>query len=126
MQNYDQNRKTCIDKRTIEISDKTDLRHRAELNPEVKRLEIERQKAFNMLQKWVENDASHVPKWMMSNRNFKIELGECSSIDQYEKLLEKYGTNFVVTVSQTIKILTEEKCNKNQIKMVANTGVLRF
>ena len=79
-----------------------------------------------MLQKWVEKDSSHVPKWMMSNRKFKIELGECSSIDQYEKLLEKYGTNFVVTVSQTIRILTQEKCSQNQIQMVSNTGKTPF
>jgi hypothetical protein len=126
MQNYDQNRKTCVDKRSREISVRTDTIYRAELNPEIKRLELERQKAFNMLQKWVEKDSSHVPKWMMSNRKFKIELGECSSIDQYEKLLEKYGTNFVVTVSQTIRILTQEKCSQNQIQMVSNTGKTPF
>ena len=122
MQNYDQNRKMCVDKRSLEISVRSDIIHKAELNPEVKRLEQERQKAFDMLKKWVEKDANHVPKWMMSNTEFKNELGDCSSIDQYEKLLEKHGTNFVVTVSQTIRILTKENCAKNRIQMVANTG----
>lgn len=122
MQNYDLNRKSCVEKRSREIAVKSDIIHKAELNPEIKRLETERGKAFDMLSKWVVKDISHVPKWMMKNSKFINELGDCSSITHYEKLLEKYGTNYVVTVSQTIKILTQEKCTKNRIEMVANTG----
>ena len=67
MQNYDLNRKSCVEKRSREIAVKSDIIHKAELNPEIKRLETERGKAFDMLSKWVEKDISHVPKWMMKN-----------------------------------------------------------
>ena len=122
MQNYDLNRKNCLEKRTMEISEISDNIHKDKLNPEIIRLETERAKAFDMLSKWVERDISNVPDWMMSNKNFTNELGDCSNIQLYESLLERHGINYVVTVSQTVKILKNENYAKNRIELVANTG----
>ena len=88
----------------------------------MKRLEENRIKAFDMLEKWVKKDANNVPKWMMSNLEFIEGLKECSTVLTYESLLEKFGTHYVVTVAQAVKIMQTENCDHNRIQMVANSG----
>jgi hypothetical protein len=58
--------------------------------------------------KWVEKDMVNVPEWMVQNREFKRELAKATSPKLYEKILERYGINYILTAPQARNLLLKD------------------
>ena len=64
----------------------------------------------------------NVPSWMELNDNFRKELTGATSPRLYERVLEKFGLNFVLTAPQAKKLLLKEKASTSTILLVTSAG----
>lgn len=78
--------------------------------------------AYRMLQKWLDKDMINVPEWMENNHEFRKELAGATSPRLYEKLLEKFGLNYIVTAPQARKLLLKEKTHISTVLLVTSAG----
>lgn len=72
--------------------------------------------------KWVEKDMVNVPEWMVQNREFKRELAKATSPKLYEKILERYGINYILTAPQARNLLLKDKLSGSTILLVTSAG----
>ena len=79
-------------------------------------------KAYNTLKLWLKKDMVNVPDWMAKNKNFLKDLARATSPILYERLLEKYGLNYVITAPQVRKLLQKEKTMMSTILLVSSAG----
>jgi hypothetical protein len=78
--------------------------------------------AYNTLKIWIEKDLSNVPEWLENNVQFRKELALAISPTLYEKLLEKFGLNYVITAPQVRKLLKKENTNISTVLLVTSAG----
>jgi hypothetical protein len=68
--------------------------------------------------KWVEQDMVNVPTWMSEDKTFTKELAKVISPRLYEKFLERFGINYIITVPQAKNLLLKDKVNGSTIMLV--------
>ena len=78
--------------------------------------------AYKTLQIWLDKDMVNVPDWMLHNLEFRKELAGATSPKLYERLLEKFGLNFIVTAPQARKLLLKEKTHISTVLLVTSAG----
>ena len=78
--------------------------------------------AYKTLQIWLDKDMVNVPDWMLYNLEFRKELAGATSPKLYERLLEKFGLNFIVTAPQARKLLLKEKTHISTVLLVTSAG----
>ena len=88
----------------------------------LKFINLDRLVAYNTLKKWLDKDMVNVPAWMELNDNFRKELTGATSPRLYERVLEKFGLNFVLTAPQAKKLLLKEKASTSTILLVTSAG----
>ena len=79
-------------------------------------------RAYNTLKEWMKKDIVNVPERIFQNKLFVEELAKATSPKAYEKLMEKFGINFILTAPQARKILMKEKTNISTILLVTSAG----
>jgi hypothetical protein len=78
--------------------------------------------AYNTLKRWLDKDMINVPTWMENDESFRKDLAGATSPRLYEKVLEKFGLNFVVTAPQARKLLLKDKTHMGTILLVTSAG----
>ena len=112
-------------RRDIETMTRSEIDQRIKLNPHLEKLEKERLEAFDILKKWMDKDIINVPSWMSNNSEFKKELAGAISPRLYERMLENFGINFVVTAPQAKKLLLQENTHMSTILLVTSAGKIK-
>ena len=77
---------------------------------------------YNILKRWLDKDMVNVPDWMVNNLYFRKDLAGATSPRLYEKVLEKYGLNFVITAPQVRKLLKKDNTNISTVLLVTSAG----
>ena len=78
--------------------------------------------AYRTLQSWLDKDMINVPDWMANNKEFLKDLAGATSPRLYEKFLEKFGLNYIVTAPQARKLLLKEKTHISTVLLVTSAG----
>ena len=111
-------------RREIETRVRSEIDQRMKLNPHLEKLEKDRHEAHDILKKWMDKDIVNVPNWMSENSRFKKELAGAISPKLYERMLENFGLNFVVTAPQARKLLLKENVHMSTVLLVTSAGKL--
>ena len=74
------------------------------------------------MKNWVEKGIRQVPDWLMTKYRFKKDLTRLLSAANYERVIEKYGINYIISPPQVAVLLASSNADEATIKFVTHLG----
>jgi hypothetical protein len=74
------------------------------------------------MKKWIEKGSPQLPEWLETKYRFKKELTRVDSPASYERMVVKWGINYIISPPQVAKLLATIEVEDSIIERVTFLG----